>query len=428
MKNRVVMISVCALLCVLSIISLFSVTAGSFAEYDQWVLEIPSMTNKTEYYLEEYLGSETNLVIPDTVLERNIVKINSNAFKNNNELLYCTIPNTIREIGDYAFYGCSELRELKLPASVSVLGDGTFYKCTSLATVEIAEGTKLKVIPYATFSGCTTLMYASISNGVEELDDYCFSGCAYLYTVIIPPSVTVISDTAFDRCTNTTLYVYSGSYALEYAKANNIPYVNLGEYVEPTEPATATDSSVEPTSSTGAEVTSSMATEATEATSSTVTDATEATSSTATDATESIATEPTASSNASSTATEPTEEVTSSSSTQATDASESVSATANTNESASTTATATQASSSAETTDSYKTYFIGDADLDGRITIKDATKIQKHIAKLLALDEIPLALADANNDTKVSVKDATQIQKFIAGFKDILFVGDEVKL
>ena len=70
----------------------------------------------------------------------------------------------------------------------------------------------------------------------------------------------------------------------------------------------------------------------------------------------------------------------------------------------------------------------GDADLDGRITIKDATRIQKHIAKMLTLENIPLTLSDADGDGRVSVKDATQIQKFIAGFKDILYVGTEVKL
>ena len=79
-------------------------------------------------------------------------------------------------------------------------------------------------------------------------------------------------------------------------------------------------------------------------------------------------------------------------------------------------------------TENYKTYYIGDSDLDGRITIKDATKIQKHIAKLLTLDDVALVLADANNDAKVSVKDATQIQKFIAGFEGIEFVGSEVKI
>lgn len=424
-KNLVTVFSM--LLCTILAFSIITASADTYAEYNDWLLEIPSASNTTEYYIEEYNGSETSLVIPEKILDKNIVKINDKAFEDNTSLMYCTIPTTVTEIGKFAFNRCVELREMIIPESVSVIGNSAFYECVSLIDVKIRGG-NLEAVPATCFTGCTSLLTVTVGQGVNSISSYSFSRCVNLRSIIIYPSVTSIAANAFNGCDNLTIRGFNGSYALEYAKANNIPYINLGEYVEPTEPATATDSSVEPTSSTGAEATSSMATEATEATSSTVTDATEATSSTAADATESIATEPTASSNASSTATEPTEEVTSSSSTQATDASESVSATANTNESASTTATATQASSSAGTTDSYKTYFIGDADLDGRITIKDATKIQKHIAKLLALDEIPLALADANNDTKVSVKDATQIQKFIAGFKDILFVGDEVKL
>ena len=43
-------------------------------------------------------------------------------------------------------------------------------------------------------------------------------------TVTIPDSVTAIGYYAFDNCFNLTLTVPRNSYALEYAKTNNIPY------------------------------------------------------------------------------------------------------------------------------------------------------------------------------------------------------------
>ena len=58
---------------------------------------------------------------------------------------------------------------------------------------------------------------------------------------------------------------------------------------------------------------------------------------------------------------------------------------------------------------------LGDVNRDGKINIKDATAIQKYVAKLVEFDEEQLALADFNGDTKVNVKDATTIQKKIAG-------------
>lgn len=57
----------------------------------------------------------------------------------------------------------------------------------------------------------------------------------------------------------------------------------------------------------------------------------------------------------------------------------------------------------------------GDANSDGKLNIKDATTIQKHLAKIIALDDNSIKLSDFNNDSKVDVKDATAIQKHLAG-------------
>lgn len=58
---------------------------------------------------------------------------------------------------------------------------------------------------------------------------------------------------------------------------------------------------------------------------------------------------------------------------------------------------------------------IGDVNKDGKLNIRDATVIQKYIAKMTDLDEEALSLADFDGNGKVNVKDATAIQKKIAG-------------
>lgn len=56
----------------------------------------------------------------------------------------------------------------------------------------------------------------------------------------------------------------------------------------------------------------------------------------------------------------------------------------------------------------------GDANLDTKVDILDATLIQQHIAHIISLDDIALSAADANADGEVNILDATHIQKFVA--------------
>lgn len=57
---------------------------------------------------------------------------------------------------------------------------------------------------------------------------------------------------------------------------------------------------------------------------------------------------------------------------------------------------------------------LGDVNGDGEIDIKDATAIQKHIARLEAISPEYLSMADVNHDNNLTVTDATLIQKYIA--------------
>ncbi len=67
----------------------------------------------------------------------------------------------------------------------------------------------------------------------------------------------------------------------------------------------------------------------------------------------------------------------------------------------------------------------GDVNLDTKVNIKDATLIQKHLAKLSSLSEHQLVFADVDGKEGVSIKDTTHLQKWLAGLTDELF-GVEV--
>jgi len=57
----------------------------------------------------------------------------------------------------------------------------------------------------------------------------------------------------------------------------------------------------------------------------------------------------------------------------------------------------------------------GDANLDGKVNIRDATYIQKHVASIVTMNEIEALRAEVNFDGKINVRDATYIQKLLAG-------------
>ncbi len=56
----------------------------------------------------------------------------------------------------------------------------------------------------------------------------------------------------------------------------------------------------------------------------------------------------------------------------------------------------------------------GDADLDGTVSVLDATEIQMHCAQKITLSDLAMLSAEVDGDDIVSVLDATKIQLFIA--------------
>ncbi len=59
-------------------------------------------------------------------------------------------------------------------------------------------------------------------------------------------------------------------------------------------------------------------------------------------------------------------------------------------------------------------FLLGDVDLDGDISVLDATSIQRHLARLVTLDDENLSCSDVSGDGTVSIADATLIQQYTA--------------
>ena len=68
----------------------------------------------------------------------------------------------------------------------------------------------------------------------------------------------------------------------------------------------------------------------------------------------------------------------------------------------------------------------GDADKNGKITVDDATLMQKFIAQLEPMNSDDSVICDVSGDGKVSIDDVTLVQKFAAGMDDYGKTGQNI--
>lgn len=69
---------------------------------------------------------------------------------------------------------------------------------------------------------------------------------------------------------------------------------------------------------------------------------------------------------------------------------------------------------------------LGDADLSGKVNVKDATSVQKFVAGLETLGDKAKFAANVDGSETVNVKDATAIQKWVAGMTIPYLIGEEI--
>ena len=199
-----------------------------FRKADKALISYPAGISSSTYTIPQgitaigdsafyYCDSLTSVSIPDSV-----TSIGDNAFYFCESLTSVTIPDSVTAIGDSAFSYCDSLTSVSIPDSVTAIGDEAFYSCSSLTSVNIPDS--VTSIGDRAFSYCDSLPSVSIPDSVTAIGNRAFYYCDSLTSVSIPNSVTSIGDYAFGDCSNLTLTVPRNSYALEYAKTNNIPY------------------------------------------------------------------------------------------------------------------------------------------------------------------------------------------------------------
>jgi hypothetical protein len=191
---------------------------------------------------------------PDSRQPQGVKTIGDSAFYKCTSLSKVKFPETLLRIGDSAFAGCGRISEVNIP-NIIVIDSGAFAGCLSIKNVKIREDyTGLDEIGRYAFFSCRNLNTVLINaerTGIYGINSNAFAECLNLSTVVISGSINIIGDYAFRDCRNLTSILFTDvenleiregafegcknlvihapkeSYAIQYAKKNNIRFEEI---------------------------------------------------------------------------------------------------------------------------------------------------------------------------------------------------------
>lgn len=146
--------------------------------------------------ITEYTGPDSEVIIPPTIGGVTVKAIGQDAFRNCTHVTKVELTESITKIDAYAFYGCSNLVNIKLHDGITYIGNYAFAYCLSLLKITLPS--TLTGSGRYVFEGCTRLDIVTFAEGTKTI--YGTLAYSQVKKVVIPSTVTTISDTAFYYC------------------------------------------------------------------------------------------------------------------------------------------------------------------------------------------------------------------------------------
>ena len=159
-----------------------------------------------------YLGSDSELIVPDHFGDIAVTSIGRYAFRDNQAITTVSISEGITSIGNIAFENCDALTEVSIPETVNEIKLNPFADCDALSVINVAagnsnyttvEGVLFSVSDKAIITyplGLDAQSY-QIPQGTKEIRARAFLNETDLVSIELPDSVERIFGWAFRNCT-----------------------------------------------------------------------------------------------------------------------------------------------------------------------------------------------------------------------------------
>ena len=182
-------------------------------------------------YQNNYSGS---IVIPDSVIYEDktykVTSIGYQAFYDCNKMTSVTISNNVADIGENAFAGCVGLNSIIIPNSVTSIGKNAFIG-TGWYNYQ-NEGLMYLSNWLLGFKGSNPIGDIKIANGSKGIANYAFNNCLSVNSIIIPNSVTMVGEKAFQGCNNlTSVTFHCNSIGSWFRNLTSIKEIIIGDEV-----------------------------------------------------------------------------------------------------------------------------------------------------------------------------------------------------
>lgn len=143
------------------------------------------------------LFSAGYIAVKKVVLPQSLTEIGDRTFSYCTTLETVVLPHGLKTIGAYAFENCTNLKEITIPATLTE-AENAFYN-SSIETVYFADG--FSVAPSSLFAGAAAIQKVVLPQSMTEISDSMFADCTALQTVVLPENLEKIGANAFYGCT-----------------------------------------------------------------------------------------------------------------------------------------------------------------------------------------------------------------------------------
>ena len=211
-----------AVVLALLVLCSFVVTASAkmLIEHGDWMLE---KINDEFFEIDEYIGDDSEVTLITGFAAYPVSAVGDSAFAENPYIEVLNTDEALRAIGEYAFIDCVNLSEVNTASGLVYIGVGAFANTYSLIRIDL-DVTSVPAIPAYCFAN-SGVAEVSLPETCASIGNCAFQNCSSLAKIAIPASVAEIADSAFENCDNLVIYTTTGSYAVDYAVAHDIPYV-----------------------------------------------------------------------------------------------------------------------------------------------------------------------------------------------------------